>query len=765
MTPRRISVFALAACALALLCALQMLALLRAPAAFSPAAIDVQLRAGASLFLGQAELAAPNAEQRHIAVRRDAAGAWFIRNASAGSALLLLRGRDEQRTGATVLKQGQTFQLGANLFHVDSAGPRDVAFSTAGQQWRYDGATLWRGGAVQDACPDSRPGARLLAAWNRYAPGVLTLARPLVFGGNLHCGNRLGLAGIDGGAAVASRGAHGINLVGTARAPLLVDGGVLAETEYSLAGVTALIAGRTRLQVATDGATLQLRPVSHVALFVQPQAELPGQVTWRWQQRAAWALPPAAVWPAAALLLGALAAAIFQALGGSATWTWRAAGLLLAGAGACALLLQRGGNAPGIGISLLLAWAALWYLLAAPGKLHAVTIAAVLLLAVGLLAQLELGLGGAESSWLRHVQKTASLLAIGAGLGMQPRLFRRPTLLPQARLEWLLVLLAALALAALLLQVVFGDETGVFDIQPVEFAKLALTALTAHCLALGLGTLAAPGGGFAVRGWLRWLRLGAPALLFIVLLALALVQVDDYSPLILLLVWSTAMALAWALASRSFRLAGLLAAGALLCVGGVAFLHNAGPEQVANWQFYGDRFLVWLDPATHPHTGQQMLAGGRAIADGGWWGSDGVMGLASLGQHAGAAMRIPAVQDDFAPSFFLNRHGLAAALVLWLLQALFIGALLQTAARAWAASVAARDFRRAWSARFACFALCGGAAFVLGHLLLSWGTNLAIFPIMGQPMPFLSAGGSHLLFFICPLLAVGSFSAQSFEEM
>jgi cell division protein FtsW len=25
---------------------------------------------------------------------------------------------------------------------------------------------------------------------------------------------------------------------------------------------------------------------------------------------------------------------------------------------------------------------------------------------------------------------------------------------------------------------------------------------------------------------------------------------------------------------------------------------------------------------------------------------------------------------------------------------------------------------------------------------------------MGQPMSFLSAGGSHLLFFICPLLAV-----------
>jgi cell division protein FtsW len=53
---------------------------------------------------------------------------------------------------------------------------------------------------------------------------------------------------------------------------------------------------------------------------------------------------------------------------------------------------------------------------------------------------------------------------------------------------------------------------------------------------------------------------------------------------------------------------------------------------------------------------------------------------------------------------------------------------------------------------------------VFGHFLLSWGTNLAIFPVMGQPMSFLSAGGSHLLFFICPLLAFGAASAQSMEE-
>jgi cell division protein FtsW len=91
--------------------------------------------------------------------------------------------------------------------------------------------------------------------------------------------------------------------------------------------------------------------------------------------------------------------------------------------------------------------------------------------------------------------------------------------------------------------------------------------------------------------------------------------------------------------------------------------------------------------------------------------------------------------------------------------------LLRTALDSWLAASVARDFRHAWLGRFRCFALCGGSAFLLGHFLLSWGTNLAIFPVMGQPMSFLSAGGSHLLFFLCPLLAFGAASAHTLEEI
>lgn len=223
------------------------------------------------------------------------------------------------------------------------------------------------------------------------------------------------------------------------------------------------------------------------------------------------------------------------------------------------------------------------------------------------------------------------------------------------------------------------------------------------------------------------------------------------------------MLLAWC-ASRGRRaaLASLAVAACLLAAGGTAM--RAGGELLGAFGFYPERFQVWSAPAIHPHTGQQMLQGSRAIVQGGWLGADGLLGMAALGGAAGEALAIPAIQDDFAPSFLLHRHGLAAGLVLWTLQALFLAALLRAAAGAWRGAHGARDFRRAWVGRFQCFALCGGAAFIAGHLLLSWGTNLAMFPIMGQPMSFLSAGGSHLLFFICPLLAFGMASTQFNQE-
>jgi cell division protein FtsW len=764
---------------LAALCGLQVLALLRAPEAWLPAAITVKLAPGESIVLGQHELAAPQADRNHLSLRRDAQDGWMLRNLSASRQVVLMRDAGEQRMGSVPLQAGQRFQIDSALFDVQAADAGSVTFSRDGHEWRYDGAVLYRDGRQQANCPQSHVASKMLSFWNRYAPGVLTISRPLSFGGNLYCDNRLGLVQVTPGAAQLARSNGRLQLSagnpdGDRAAVLVLNGGVqsdLRKQEAALAGVNAIVVGHTRFQLSADADRLTLKPSRHIKLFGGPELKLPEQVSWQWQQRALWDDGHVkAVWIGLATSIACIAAGLawtaVRVRGGAANLGMLpAAGCVLA-TGVIALILQRAGYAPSAASSLLLAACSLLLWLALPGRLTLLAAASVVLLAAGLLAQLELGLGAPESSWLRYYQKSAALLAIGLGLGAMLRLWAlrqaaRGTHLRQRSIEWMLAAFAAVALAALAAQVLWGDETGVFDLQPVELAKLALTALTAHCLALRFNWHSGP-QRLSEQG-ARWLQLIAPALLFIALLGLSLVQVDDFSPLILLLVWSTVMAFAYAVAARNHKLAAALIVMALTAAGAIVYLRCVGTDDLIRWGFYADRFLVWLNPAEHPHTGQQLLLGARAIADGGWLGADHWMGLRSLGMSAGSAVQIPAVQDDFAASFFLNRHGLAGGLLLWVTQAAFLAGIAISAARAYKAGAGAGGFRHAWSGRFRYFALCGGGAFVLGHFLLSWGTNLAIFPIMGQPMSFLSAGGSHLLFFLCPLLAFSAISAPSLE--
>ncbi|TFW22444.1 FtsW/RodA/SpoVE family cell cycle protein [Massilia arenosa] len=789
--------------ALAVLCALQVLALWRAPAAWYPAAIRLSLPAGASVVLGRDQLAAPRAAPSHVRIEHAASGEWLAAAVSQAAPIAIQRGDEVQRSGTVPITESMRFALGAARFHVTALDSGSVTMTDGQSQWRFDGGTVYRDGHAQVACPDAHVGARIATIWNRFTPRLINLRKPLAFGGNLHCATRIGIPNVDAAAATLIRTSEAFILTATpgAASPLVVNqspahssadrqpspvssnAAFPARAALPLAAADALIVGQTRFAIRTVGDVLTLTPSRHVTLYTSDRADLPSNVSWDWRQRQHWTIPSGPAWRIAAVLIAVLllATAIAAQRGRwpftrDATHAERIAclaGAALAIAGLTALLMQRAGTPLGAGISLLLNCAALWTALILFGRSSLAVSAAVILLATGLLAQLELGLGGADIAWLRHFQKTSALLALGIGTASFAviRLNARPLRIPQLTLEWLLAALALLALAALAAQVLLGDETGVFDLQPVEFAKLALTALTAHCIAVGLGWQQQrnlPSKRTLRTDTLRWLRMSGPVFIFMALLGLALVQVDDYSPLILLTVWSTAILLTWSIATRRWLLAIPVLLAAAAGVAAIVMLREAGPQALAGMNFYGDRFQVWLDPATHPHTGEQMLLGARAIADGGWFGADNWFGLRTLGQSAGDTLRIPAVQDDFAPAFFLNRHGLAAALLLWTVQALFLAGLLQAAARAWKSSAGSRDFHGAWLGRFRCFALCGGAAFVLGHFLLSWGTNLAIFPVMGQPMSFLSAGGSHLLFFICPLLGlvgITTISAQNSEEV
>ncbi|QBE67609.1 hypothetical protein EWM63_31215 [Pseudoduganella lutea] len=767
---------------LAALFALQLIALLRAPAAWLPATVTIRLDRPGTVTVNAAQLGAVGAAGTRLTVSRDAGGAWRLR--AAGPARpLLRRATGDERLGTVDTTGLRTFRVGPRVFTVFSAPAGSLAFTDGATRWTFDGATVHRDGRPQPPCPGAPWSAHVAALWNDLAPSVLRIARPLVFGGNLHCGNRVGVAGVDGGGARVARGSDGMVLAG-GTAPVNAGDANLRDDERGLEGVQAMTLGRTRYDVSLDGAALALAPARRVALYAAPDMALPAPVAWQWRQRSLWQGGPVPWTLAAAAALALLAVArarpeparrrgnILGPLAGARRARSTLSGLgrhlrapaaaLVFAAGCTALLLERGGAAVTTtlpaGCSLLLAACAVGLWLVQPGRLPAAVGAALLLAGTGLVCQLNLGLAGMDTGWLRYYGKTAALLAIGSGAVALWRLSPWARLaISQRRIEWLLAGAAGGTLLLLGAQVLWGDETGVFDVQPVEAAKFVLTLLTAHCVALRMGWRAdhgkQPGHGA------RWLRLAAPALLFIALLGCALVQVDDYSPLILLLLWAGAMMLAYALAARRWVAAALVGCAALAAIAGVTALRTGDPGRLPA-TFYGDRFQVWLEPGRHPHTGQQVQQGAAAIAAGGWLGTDGMLGLASLGHAGGAVMALPAVQDDFAPSFLLHRHGLLAALLLWCAQAALVTGLLVAAVRCGRAGTAARGFHQAWLLRLRAFTLCGGGAFVAGHLLLSWGTNLAILPVMGQPMSFLSAGGSHLLFFLLPLLGMSAGSSQ-----
>lgn len=101
-------------------------------------------------------------------------------------------------------------------------------------------------------------------------------------------------------------------------------------------------------------------------------------------------------------------------------------------------------------------------------------------------------------------------------------------------------------------------------------------------------------------------------------------------------------------------------------------------------------------------------------------------------------LRVPAIQDDFAAVSLAIFLGIDGAVVYSGLQ----GALVATAVAIGLKSMRMRGDRRIAGRIVGCMVL-GLAALYLSQVLLAWGNVLGVFPIMGQPMTFVSFGGSH----------------------
>lgn len=784
-------------------------AMLAAPARLRADVIRLALDPGHHAVLGQHELAAPQAAGQHVYVARVDADRWVLRNlAAAHGAEVRLLGRDRP-VRAQALQAGDVLQLGSAVLHVVAADPRlELRREGVDRLWSFDGAVLREGQApgasrVTAACEQGSVGARLRRYWNRWTPSLMAMPTAMTLGGDADCGEQLGVNGLPAGSVWIDwrdgqywlRATHdSARRVCVSRSPLphgCAETSTLFEATVDLSQVQKLWVGRSGFSVrlSEDRSVLELRPVGRAGwlpdvgqvgsgmasesasglsvaahrhdvwrtpAMPNPKALWPDQVGWLgaaatspmwtpataglvvaavaagWARRRGWGLG----WPdAAAMGLGLAMAALSGTgywLGESLGEAWR---LVLLSAGCAAVLL----------LPLRMGWA--W--------VAVLTMTAMGL--VGTLLQMVLGLQGQDSGAWGYFSKTASLMAASLwglwawawwlrGLNRVAGHWHWPSM---ARLEAWISLPVAVALASLALQTVVGSEEGVFGVQPVELAKFALVLLGAHALALRLEWA-------HHRGWHRWrlwLRFLAPAMLFMAIVALALGLLRDFSPLVLVAAWATGALLAWSVAAGSAG-AFALALGALGCAFG-AFVWMTHPEGLAWLQahgFYADRFQVLVDLPRHPHSGEQVH---RALQ------------LASLGGADGrpdvAAWRVPAIQDDMLPALLLGRFGHRAGLVLWGLQLLH---LFSMAALGWQALRLAGpgDHRRRWLLRMGFFASWGAVALLGGHLLLSWGTVTSALPVMGQPQPLISAGGSIIVLLIAPLHMVWLTMAAALED-
>jgi rod shape determining protein RodA len=243
------------------------------------------------------------------------------------------------------------------------------------------------------------------------------------------------------------------------------------------------------------------------------------------------------------------------------------------------------------------------------------------------------------------------------------------------------------------------DIGGFFNLQPSELAKLALAIILAKF--------------FADRDELQtrdYLQLGG---LVVLPIGLILIQPDLGTAVILSLV-----------AFGLFVVGGVSRKALLGLIGiGLASLPIA-------WQFLADyqkqRVLTFLNPEADPYgAGYNVLQALIAVGSGGLFGQ-------GLGQGSQSQQEfLPVAHTDFIFASVAEATGLVGSLVL-------IGLLTFLILRVIRVAQVARD-------DFGYYLAVGIAVLFLAHTTINIAMNLALAPVTGIPLPFVSHGGTALI--------------------
>jgi cell division protein FtsW len=280
------------------------------------------------------------------------------------------------------------------------------------------------------------------------------------------------------------------------------------------------------------------------------------------------------------------------------------------------------------------------------------------------------------------------------------------------------LLLVAVTLQALVFTplgyAVYGNrnwlDLGPVSIQPSEFAKVALVLVGAMVFA-NKGKLV---------GLVRHVLLPYLIPVSAVVLALVLAGEDLGTALVMIAIIGAVLGLAGA-PGRFF------VAVSALGLAGVVWLVLTSSNRMARIT----NFLSAECRADPDGWCGQSVHGQYALADGGWWG-------VGLGSSKEKWEWLAEAHNDFIFAIIGEELGLPGTLMVLILFGLLAWACYRLISRT-------RD-------RFVRVAAAGIMAWLLGQSLINIGSVIGLFPVVGVPLPLVSAGGSSL---VTTLLALG----------
>jgi cell division protein FtsW len=251
---------------------------------------------------------------------------------------------------------------------------------------------------------------------------------------------------------------------------------------------------------------------------------------------------------------------------------------------------------------------------------------------------------------------------------------------------------------------------GPVQFQPAEFAKVGLVLVGAVIFANKASRMAS------------MLHVALPYLIPVATVVLGLILAGhDLCTAMVVLVIIAAVLLVAGAPMRVFAIAGALAAV------GVAVMVTGSSNRM-------DRIARWLDPTCQADPDGwcgQSVHGLYALADGGWWG-------VGLGASKEKWEWLSEAHNDFIFAIIGEELGLPGTLMILLLFGILAWACFRLVSRT-------QD-------RFVRIAGFGIMAWLLGQAIINIGAVIGLFPVIGVPLPLVSAGGSSL---VTTLVALG----------